>query len=94
MKSCETNGLAFDADRMWINVSYDLETKIWGISFDDVVGENDYYLEVEESVRGDDFIIYSSHEQHFDLLEETDNISRIPPSETSLRVHFLCRSNK
>jgi len=30
----------------------------------------------------------------FDLLEETDNLSRIPPSETSLRVHFLCRINK
>ncbi|MCF7811761.1 class I SAM-dependent methyltransferase [bacterium] len=27
----------------------------------------------------------------FDLLEESDNISRIVPTKSSLRVHFLCR---
>jgi SAM-dependent methyltransferase len=30
-------------------------------------------------------------EAGFDLLEESDNISRIKPSKSSLRVHFLCR---
>ena len=30
----------------------------------------------------------------FKLLEETDGFSRIPPSETSLRVHFLCRTKE